>query len=242
MNTPVPLLALDCSSRWCVLALRSAAGVARYLENLDRGHSEHLLPAIVSLREQADLSDAPLAAVAVVVGPGSFTGVRIAVATAQALAFAYQCPVARLDALMVLAESADPGTHDDRHPAGVVCCARRSRGDLYYLGAYTQGHSGFERLGELELVGSREALDSWWQGCVQAGQCQGLVIPASATEAGWLGDAPHWTDAAVRAVDPDPDALLRCAERAFAAGQVVAAADALPLYLEADSPWQRSTS
>lgn len=65
-------------------------------------HSRELLPAVASCLERAELGYADLDAVAVGVGPGAFTGLRIGVATARALALAHGLelrPVASLRAL-----------------------------------------------------------------------------------------------------------------------------------------------
>jgi tRNA threonylcarbamoyladenosine biosynthesis protein TsaB len=82
----VRTLVLDCSSEACSVALFEDARLieGRY-EVLGRGHAERLVPMIRDLPDKgrADRIVAGL-------GPGSFTGVRVAIAAARALAFAWQ--------------------------------------------------------------------------------------------------------------------------------------------------------
>jgi tRNA threonylcarbamoyladenosine biosynthesis protein TsaB len=67
------------------------------------GHSRELLPAITDLMERAGVQWADVDAVAVGVGPGAFTGLRIGVATARALATAARTPVHPVSSLAALA-------------------------------------------------------------------------------------------------------------------------------------------
>jgi tRNA threonylcarbamoyladenosine biosynthesis protein TsaB len=77
------------------------------------GHSAELLPALAALLEQASAEWSDVRRIAVGVGPGTFTGLRIGVATARALAHALGIglsPVSSLGALAAaLGEGADPG-------------------------------------------------------------------------------------------------------------------------------------
>lgn len=85
MNT----LAIDTTSRNLNLCLLS--GEARYsilLETGKGGHSKLLMTSVDKLLSEAQLKPNEIDTVAAVIGPGSFTGIRIGVAAATALAFA----------------------------------------------------------------------------------------------------------------------------------------------------------
>jgi tRNA threonylcarbamoyladenosine biosynthesis protein TsaB len=69
-------------------------------------HAGELMPALVAVLEEASLGFADLDLIAVGRGPGSFTGVRIALATARALGQAHGTPVAGVNALAALAAGA----------------------------------------------------------------------------------------------------------------------------------------
>jgi tRNA threonylcarbamoyladenosine biosynthesis protein TsaB len=81
---------------------------ARLLE--PPGHSRELLPAVADTMEKAGVTWGDVDGVAVGVGPGTFTGLRIGVATARALATAAGLPVHPVSSLAALAAAA---SHDE---------------------------------------------------------------------------------------------------------------------------------
>ena len=99
------ILAIDCSSDSCLVALQHQHW--RLFCQLEgaRAHSQHVLPYIEDVMQQASLSFKQLDAVAVSYGPGSFTGVRLAVAVAKSLAWVDDLRLISLDSLAVLASS-----------------------------------------------------------------------------------------------------------------------------------------
>lgn len=88
------LLAIDTSSSLVSVALLMGKRNVRFREQeMERGQGEALVPMIQELFESAHLTMKDLTGVAVAVGPGSFTGVRIGIATARAIAMALNIPV-----------------------------------------------------------------------------------------------------------------------------------------------------
>ncbi|MEN6565578.1 MAG: tRNA (adenosine(37)-N6)-threonylcarbamoyltransferase complex dimerization subunit type 1 TsaB [Veillonellales bacterium] len=74
-------------------------------------HSEVLMPHIEQLLTMANVAKRDIMAVAVSIGPGSFTGLRIGLATAKALAYALQIPIVGVPTLAALAYGCPlPGT------------------------------------------------------------------------------------------------------------------------------------
>ncbi len=73
-------------------------------------HASELLPAINDVMERADIGFGDLDAIAVGVGPGTFTGLRIGIATARALAKANGLPVRGVSSLAVLASGMPAGS------------------------------------------------------------------------------------------------------------------------------------
>lgn len=71
----------------------------------DRKHAESLTPMIQFVLQQAECNMSDISAVAVDIGPGLFTGMRVGIATAQTLAWALEVPVVPVCSLDALAHS-----------------------------------------------------------------------------------------------------------------------------------------
>ncbi len=100
------ILGIDTSSSIGSVALRNQQGIRGLLTvSVDLTHSEGLMPAIDRLLERTHKRVDDLTAIACVKGPGSYTGLRIGIATAQGLAFGRQLPGFAFSSLEVLAWS-----------------------------------------------------------------------------------------------------------------------------------------
>lgn len=126
--------------------------------------SEKLLPGVSEILQEAGIQGSRLEGIAVSTGPGSFTGIRIGVSTAQGLSSGWNCGIVGVGTLRVLAASAGPGV-----PVLVSARARKkevfaavygSRGIfsdvLMEEGIYTAAavEAAIGKLGTLEAVGS----------------------------------------------------------------------------------------
>ncbi|HEV8699742.1 MAG TPA: tRNA (adenosine(37)-N6)-threonylcarbamoyltransferase complex dimerization subunit type 1 TsaB [Candidatus Polarisedimenticolia bacterium] len=103
------ILGIDTATRRASVALARGGEVAA-LAHLDgrHGHAGDLLTRLDALLTGAGLKPSDLAAIAVTIGPGSFTGVRIGMATAKGLAYALDVPLGGLSTLEALARAALP--------------------------------------------------------------------------------------------------------------------------------------
>jgi tRNA threonylcarbamoyladenosine biosynthesis protein TsaB len=102
--TKAPLvLGFDTSGPWCGCVLLSGPMVLDdFHQDMARGHAEQLFPALEELLRNCGANWQDLDAIAVGVGPGNFTGIRISVSAARGLALALDVPaigVSLLDAL-----------------------------------------------------------------------------------------------------------------------------------------------
>lgn len=94
-------LGIDTSGETCAIALFEGDRFVRGREErIGRGHAERLVPML------AELAPGAVQAVVVVVGPGSYTGVRVGVAAARALGLAWRAPVYGVSALAIVAAAA----------------------------------------------------------------------------------------------------------------------------------------
>ena len=97
------VLLLDTSNQYCSVALQWRGQLTARHEWSEQKHSQMILPMVRELLAAQQATFADLDAIAVGVGPGGFTGVRLAVSVAQGLAFAAHKPVLALSSLAALA-------------------------------------------------------------------------------------------------------------------------------------------
>jgi tRNA threonylcarbamoyladenosine biosynthesis protein TsaB len=102
----VTVLGLDCAGSSCSVAvLVDQDIVSSRRAAMERGQAEALLPMIETVLAEARLDVAALGLLAVTVGPGSFTGVRIGLATARGLALAHGLPLIGVTSFAVVAHA-----------------------------------------------------------------------------------------------------------------------------------------
>jgi tRNA threonylcarbamoyladenosine biosynthesis protein TsaB len=126
--------------------------VAELLLNLATPHSDRLLPGIDQLLHATGSTLAGLDALAVVVGPGSFTGLRVGVATAKGLALGAALPLVGISSLQTLACQV-PGT------TLPVCALLDARKQEVYAGLYQWRDGLPQPLGEERVLDPERLLD-----------------------------------------------------------------------------------
>lgn len=97
-------LGLDTATSACACALWSASearAVAVRAEEMQRGQAERLVPLVQDTLKAAGLGFGDIARIAVTVGPGTFTGLRIGLAAARGFALAAGCPLIGVTSLEV---------------------------------------------------------------------------------------------------------------------------------------------
>lgn len=213
-------LAIEASTDRLSIAASHGGCVAEWQGWPARSETERVFEHATRLLAEVGGSIAELDFVAFGRGPGSFTGIRIAAAAAQSIAYARGLPVCRVSSLAVLAASAGRALG-----AGLVATCLDARMQRVYVGLYrvlagegvvceiadSQAVPGdFEFPGHEPLI----AVGSGWKASAE------LAARHRSRIVNW---AP---DIAPAAVD-----LLELAARDFAAGRVVAPEDALPDYL-----------
>lgn len=102
------VLAFDTSSKALSVAILDGENLlADVTVNIKKNHSINLMPAIDFLMKAVDLKPADLDRIAVAQGPGSYTGLRVAVATAKTLAYTLNIDLVGVSSLYALAAAAD---------------------------------------------------------------------------------------------------------------------------------------
>lgn len=118
------VLAFDTAAAHCAAALLSGDRVlASRVEPMSKGQAERLLLLCAELLDEAGVSYDDLTALGVGIGPGNFTGIRIAVSAARGLALGLGIPAVGVDAFDALREG-----HD-----GPCACAVDARRDQVFL-------------------------------------------------------------------------------------------------------------
>lgn len=141
-----PLLVLNGVSPRLTVLLGLPDGDILTRESDATGHAAAVLaPLIADVLAEAGMAPAGLSGIACVRGPGSFTGIRVVLATALGLSMAAGVPLAGLDYLPLLAAAAA------RHATGAVIAVTHARTGQVYLQAFLAD-------GELAPLGPPEAL------------------------------------------------------------------------------------
>jgi tRNA threonylcarbamoyladenosine biosynthesis protein TsaB len=110
-----------------------------------RRHAETLIPAIEFLCNQTRVELSDIGAIAVDVGPGMFTGLRVGVAAAKAISHARRLPMVSVTSLDLLAF---PLRHSNRL---IVCAIDAGRGELFHA-TYRQVPGGVQRTSGPEVA------------------------------------------------------------------------------------------
>jgi len=186
--------------------------------NIAITHSERLMSAVDRLLADCGLAPADLDGLAVSVGPGSFTGLRVGLATVKALAMALDLPVApvpTLDALAARLPFADA-------PVCPILAARRGE---VYLSLYRWSGSGMERQWDYLALPPESAAARLEAPVILLGDGIAACRP-------WLdrlGAGARVAPAAQRL--PSASAVAQLGRAALAAGAGVGAEALAPLYL-----------
>ncbi|PKO92401.1 MAG: tRNA (adenosine(37)-N6)-threonylcarbamoyltransferase complex dimerization subunit type 1 TsaB [Betaproteobacteria bacterium HGW-Betaproteobacteria-10] len=209
------ILALETSTELGSCALWRDGEIVERLCPLGQSHSETLLPLIGQLLGEAGLPVAQLDAIAFGVGPGAFTGLRVACGIAQGLAVAANIPLIPVTSLEAMAEMTG---------AEQVLAVLDARMGEVYSGCYRRAAEGYVLQGEIRVSSPANVslpLTEAWMACGNA--------PAAYPE---LLERLTAKGITVRAgILPTAAALARIAAPRAARREGLDAAQAAPLYI-----------
>ena len=121
------ILAIETSTPQTSIALGTQQGVlASQLVSWGKGHAEVVIPGVQNLMGLTEIRPSQIAGVAVGIGPGLFTGLRVGIATARGLAQVLRVPIVGIGSLDVLAFS----VRHSRSRIGAVSDGKR--GEVFY--------------------------------------------------------------------------------------------------------------
>lgn len=214
-------LAIDTSGTTGSIALRRDGAVLeeRTLE-LGRQHGQSLIPALQQLLQAQGLCVRDCGLIAVSVGPGSFTGLRIGIVCAKTLAYAISCPVVPVDTFQATARNAPADAQQ------VYVAANAQRGELFVAGFQYDAAGEWNRCGPTEIL-PIAALAARLQ------PSDVVLGPDLEFAAGGLGTVARLlTGAAGR---PKAGEVARLGELMLAAGEPGTPGSILPVYLRRSS-------
>jgi tRNA threonylcarbamoyladenosine biosynthesis protein TsaB len=123
------ILAMDTAAAACSVAIWDEGRViAHDFQEMARGHAQELLPIIQAVLKTAQLKIEDLDALAVTIGPGAFTGLRIGLATARGFAVAASLPVIGVTTLEALSHAV---SLEARTGTVLLACLDAKRADIY---------------------------------------------------------------------------------------------------------------
>jgi tRNA threonylcarbamoyl adenosine modification protein YeaZ len=118
-------LGFDTSAAHCAAALLSGERVlAARADEMARGQAERLVPLLEEVLAEAGAAWRDLDRIGVGIGPGNFTGIRIAVATARGLSLSLGIPSVGINAFEVIRAGGLPGTPAVPAPRGMLHVAQ----------------------------------------------------------------------------------------------------------------------
>ncbi len=198
------ILGIDTATLACSAALLGPESLLGEMTvNVKKTHSEQLMPLINSLLEFCQVERDKLTGIAVAAGPGSFTGIRIGVATARGLAQGLSIPAVGVSTLEALAETVTG-------PGMLICPFLDARREEVYGAFYRRQAAHPYRLEEIMPPGAMklealltraaefeqpvtflgEGLKSYGQEIRRVLAKQALLVPLSLNRAGpvaWRG-------------------------------------------------------
>jgi tRNA threonylcarbamoyladenosine biosynthesis protein TsaB len=227
----VRILAIDTATESCSAALLLDERVLQRQQLLERGAAEVILPMVAELLTEADMRLAMLDAIAFGRGPGAFTGVRLAASVTQGLAFGARLMVVPVSDLEALAQRA---LDDARAIERVLVCTDARMHEVYW-GCFERTADGLARTwGEEHVTRPDEVtIPPPWRAPPEAAPGRLVGVGSGFTAYPRLGDELG-LDRVLEGLFPRASEVARLAVREVAAGRILSAEQALPVYLRDD--------
>lgn len=149
------VLAVDTATRTAGLALYDGQSVLAELTwRAGQRHTTTLMPNLIRMLDQQELTPACLGGLAVALGPGSFTGLRIGLAVAKGLALSRDLPLVGVPTLDIVAYACVP-LSPGQTPLPLCALLEAGRG-RFCVADYHWTKAGFQRRGDYRIVGGGE--------------------------------------------------------------------------------------
>ncbi len=222
------LLCIDTATENCSVALLNEDSIVSKSQRTTHQHAEMLLPMIDELLSESRVKKEELTGLVLGVGPGSFTGVRVAASCVQGLALALDLKVVGITSLYMLAGEALNKSLD---AVDYVISAIDARMDEVYLAVYKVTDNEPVLIGQEQVLSYKDALTYVIK------HAEGTMVGAGTgltylVKEG-LKDCPLVCEL------PEAKYALKSAQRAFLEGRAQDASSALPLYVRNEVTWKK---
>ncbi len=230
------LLAIDTSSLHCSVGLSCNGEIVSRKSETERSAAQDVLPMISELLAASQSSISDLDAIAVMAGPGSFTGLRIGIGVAQGLSLTNSIPVIALSTLAVTAMAAIRNSRVKQ----VMVCLKARENEIYFAAYLPSTKAGVTLVGteqvcapdsvQLQLA-SASVVEEWhglgdgWVYREQIESSLGISVQGSSTQTVLdIGD------------------LIELAKLRLALGESVSAERLVPNYIKEQIDYSKSSS
>ncbi len=147
------ILAIDTATDICAVAVTDDLNlITEYRAALKRAHAERIIGAIDIVMQDAKLSISDLDGIAVSIGPGSFTGLRIGLSVVKGLTFDPAIPVVAVVTLDAIA-------YHGRYYDGPICCWIKAQADEAYAALYEFQGGELQRQSDYQLTTLQQAAE-----------------------------------------------------------------------------------
>ena len=178
------ILALDTSMAACSACVYDPGAAKILAANhafMEKGQAEALAPLVQQTMQQASIAFSAITHVAVTIGPGTFTGVRIGLAFARGLGVSLAIPVIGMNSLAAIA-------CNEKSPTLPIIVASDARGDHIYFATFDAQHNQLTPPAIIRRQELEQALPS--VPCIVLGTASGLVCESGRHSHSPAGDLP----------------------------------------------------
>ena len=215
------VMAFDTSTRAASVAIGDEGHLTgEFMTDIKLKHSERLMLLADALLSNTGTLLKDIELFAVTMGPGSFTGLRIAMAAVKGLAQPHDVPVAAVSSLECCALGQNASEGD------IICPVFDAQRDSVYTALFRMGPAGIERLTEDSVMTAADA------------RCAAQRLGARTVFCGdalfRMGEMFSFPGAVLSAADrmlPRASCLIGAALRIYRAGQALSYRDVMPVYL-----------
>ncbi len=223
------LIAVDTATEFCSVAVCNKNGEIFFESaTTSQHHAEMVLKMADSVLEKAGMTKKDIEGVVFDMGPGSFTGVRVGTSTAQGWALGFNVKIAAVSSLESLAYQALQKT-DSLYAVSAIDARM---GEVYFA-VYKKENGTLLKLGDEQVLSPDKAVEA----IVSLLGTNTAVCGGTGIEL--LYAAGLNKNIQKHSLFPDAESIIKIGEAHFETGDVLDAAEALPLYVRNDVAWKK---